>query len=122
MNVKAITLHYSVCALWSTPAHDDDDVEYLDETESELSDDALAEMEKDCQTFFDINKADLQMFTEQGYDEAAVGHDFWLTRNGHGAGFWDRDLGELGERLTQAAHDFGSCELYLGSDGQIHVE
>lgn len=24
------------------------------------------------------------------YDPAQVGHDLWLTRNGHGAGFWDR--------------------------------
>lgn len=24
------------------------------------------------------------------YDMAQVGHDLWLTRNGHGAGFWDR--------------------------------
>mgnify|MGYP000679953472 FL=1 len=22
--------------------------------------------------------------------EAQAGHDFWLTRNGHGTGFWDR--------------------------------
>ena len=121
MDIKKITLHYSICALWSTPAHDDDDVEYLDETEAELSDDALAEMEKDCQTFVNNNKSDLQLFAEQGYDEA-VGYDFWLTRNRHGAGFWDRDLGELGERLTQAAQEFGSCDLYLGDDGQIHIE
>lgn len=33
--------------------------------------------------------------------EARAGHDLWLTRNGHGAGFWDRDLGELGDRLTK---------------------
>ena len=122
MNVKAITLYYSACALWSTPADDDDDVEYCDELDAELSDETLAEMEKDCQKFCENNKSDLQLFAEQGYDEAAVGHDFWLTRNGHGAGFWDRDLGELGERLTKSAEGFGTSDLFLGSDGQIHVE
>src|SRR5690606_5349913 len=25
------------------------------------------------------------------YSDERFGHDFWLTRNGHGAGFWDRD-------------------------------
>jgi len=24
------------------------------------------------------------------YDAAQIGHDLWLTRNGHGVGFWDR--------------------------------
>lgn len=24
------------------------------------------------------------------YDTAQLGHDLWLTRNGHGSGFWDK--------------------------------
>jgi hypothetical protein len=40
-----------------------------------------------------------------------VGHDFWLTRNGHGAGFWDRGLGDVGERLTTAAKVYGAQDL-----------
>lgn len=24
------------------------------------------------------------------FDPAQIGHDLWLTRNGHGVGFWDR--------------------------------
>ena len=50
-----------------------------------------------------------------------AGHDFWLTRNGHGAGFWDRGLGEAGKKLTDAAHAFGECNLYLGDDDVIHL-
>lgn len=42
-----------------------------------------------------------------------LGHDFWLTRNGHGAGFWDRGLGQLGERLTKHAKWFGSVDLFV---------
>lgn len=34
--------------------------------------------------------------------------DFYLTRNGHGAGFWDGDYpDEIGEKLTEMAHSFG---------------
>lgn len=40
------------------------------------------------------------------------GHDLWLTRNGHGAGFWDRGLGELGDRLSEAARLLGGVDLY----------
>lgn len=35
------------------------------------------------------------------------GHDFILTRNGHGAGFWDRGYGAAGDRLTSAAKAYG---------------
>lgn len=38
---------------------------------------------------------------------ARAGHDYWLTRHGHGTGYWDRGLGELGERLTDAAKALG---------------
>ena len=40
-----------------------------------------------------------------------LGHDFCLTRNGHGAGFWDRGLGHLGEYLTEASKSFGTHEV-----------
>jgi hypothetical protein len=51
-----------------------------------------------------------------------AGHDFWLTRNGHGAGFWDGDWPEdVGERLTAASKTFGECFLYVGDDGRIHL-
>ena len=32
----------------------------------------------------------------EGYRDDQFGHDFWLTRNGHGTGYWDR--GELTAR------------------------
>lgn len=44
-----------------------------------------------------------------------AGHDFWLTRNGHGAGFWDGDWTEpAATLLTDAAKKFGEYNLYLG--------
>lgn len=49
-----------------------------------------------------------------------VAHDFWLTRCGHGAGFWDRGLGELGDWLTQQAKPYGEAALYVGDDGLLH--
>ena len=49
------------------------------------------------------------------------GHDFWLTRNGHGAGFWDRSdclPEDAGERLTDAAEKYGEVDLTV-DDGVI---
>jgi hypothetical protein len=41
-----------------------------------------------------------------------LGHDFCLTRNHHGAGFWDRGYGELGAWLTRVSEAMGSQSLY----------
>lgn len=39
----------------------------------------------------------------QGTAADYFGHDLALTENGHGAGFWDRGLGDLGDRLSEMA-------------------
>jgi hypothetical protein len=52
-------------------------------------------------------------------DSGQGGHDFWLTRNGHGAGFWDGDWPEeVGKRLTEASKKYGEVYLYV-QDGKI---
>ncbi|MCU9611740.1 hypothetical protein OEK97_27930, partial [Escherichia coli] len=51
-----------------------------------------------------------------------AGHDFWLTHNGHGAGFWDGDWPEpFATQLTNAANEFNEIDLYVGDDQQIHA-
>lgn len=56
-------------------------------------------------------------------DQASnLGHDFWLTRCGHGTGFFDRDLGDLGGWLTEVAVKFGNVDVYEGADGLLYLE
>ncbi len=52
--------------------------------------------------------------------EELVGHNLWLTAQHHGVGFWDRGLGELGDRLTDAAHAHPERDGYVGDDGLIY--
>jgi len=66
-----------------------------------------------------INQTPDEYTDEYGYTQ--VGHDFWLTRNGHGAGFWDRGLGELGDKLTSISKQFGESNLYEGDDGKLYL-
>ena len=40
-----------------------------------------------------------------------AGHDFWLTRNGHGAGFWDGDWPKYGEMFTKISKGFGAADV-----------
>ena len=49
------------------------------------------------------------------------GHDLALTRNGHGAGFWDRGLGEAGDTLTYWAESLDTLHIFHGHDS-IHPE
>lgn len=115
MKLDKFTQAYIECALWSSS---DDDGEPLDGvyTADDLSEKALQTMVDNCA---DFQRAQAGLL--EGLDEAKCGHDFWLTRNGHGAGFWDRGLGEVGEKLTEACRPYGSQDLCVGDDGNIHV-
>lgn len=58
-----------------------------------------------------------------GDPDGSAGHDFLLTRNGHGAGFWDGDWTDDGAAatfLTQTAKGFGNFSLYVGDDGKVY--
>jgi len=50
-----------------------------------------------------------------------VGHLLYLTQAHHGTGFWDRDLGEPGEILTEAARSLGERYWTVGDDGSLWV-
>jgi hypothetical protein len=106
---------YVKCALWSST---DDDGEPLDGlyTVDDIAPEALADMRTDVADFVSSNAADLD-----GIDDGQIGRDFWLTRCGHGAGFWDRGLGDVGDRLTASAKPYGESDLYIGDDGRVYV-
>ena len=46
-------------------------------------------------------------------------HDFILTVNGHGAGFWDGDW-KSGDKLTELCEGFREIEVYLGDDNLLY--
>ena len=51
-----------------------------------------------------------------------IGHDLWLTRNRHGAGFFDRGLEkEIEDKLEASAQALGECNLYAES-GKVFVD
>jgi hypothetical protein len=97
----------------------------------ELPQEILEELEQDCRDFLDEHTERLirgavrrsregygsRQYAEYGY--AMAGHDFALTRNGHGAGFWDRGLGFVGEALTSLAKPYGERTLMVALDGSV---
>jgi hypothetical protein len=122
--LKPMLEAYIECALWaSTHFEDENDANGtpMDQVDAELSDKARTQMESDCANFMDCCAEMIGDEWHAGQTFEQIGHDFWLTRNGHGAGFWDRGLGELGDKLSDAAKTFGSCDLYVGDDGMIYA-
>ena len=115
--MDTFTQAYVECALWSSTDGEDTP---LDQFDGEIAPETMSEIEADCAAFQEAYAELLDRAYEQpGYDASYAGHDFWLTRNGHGAGFWDRGLGEIGDELTKAAKTFGGVDLYIGDDELI---
>lgn len=112
---------YQECAEWSSRLCTDDggdsDAEFDSVDNNGWADDADAEALALCKEFAESNWADLgEVSAEQ------AGHDLWLTRNHHGAGFWDRGRGEAGRRLTDAAHACGGVYLWLDTEQRVRCE
>jgi hypothetical protein len=80
----------------------------------ELDEDFIRESTIDCLAFY----SNIQCYlNDDNYAQAA--HDFWLTRNGHGTGFWDRPeiYGKHhAKRFTELAESYG--EAYASFEGE----
>ena len=100
--------------LWSET---DDDGSPFDDTFS------ADEIEGDTDTFAEQLDAFVRdNWTDlEGTNPESCGHDFVLTRNGHGAGFWDGGWGDKGDRLTASCKPYGDASLYIGDDGALYL-
>lgn len=115
-SLDEFTRQFLETALWAECDHDKEDSPPLDNDYdiTDFSEETILKLKKDCDSFREDNA---ELLSQAGDDEQN-GHDFWLTRNGHGAGFWDRGLGEIGELLTKASKVYGSVFLYV-NNGEI---
>ena len=110
---ESMVRSYLETALWSSTDADNNDLP-MDDTYGvkDFTVAARQQAAKDCDAFvLACEEAGLgDALFQNGHDEA--GHDFWLTRNGHGAGFWDGDYGDDGDALTEIAKHFREVHLY----------
>ena len=121
LGMDEFTASYLESALWSSTDDDGTPLDAVKYSETELAPETVARFISDCARFRAINSALLEQASEH-QSEKRQAHDFWLTRNGHGAGFWDGDYPkDLGEALTKASETFGECDLYIGDDGLIYA-
>jgi hypothetical protein len=98
-DINQIIHHYLHCALWTEEL----DSFQLEDIHAKSVTQALA----DCNKFVEKAGSLLDNLTEE-----QIGHDFWLSRNGHGAGYWDRGLGEVGDKLTAICKEFKGMDVF----------
>ena len=114
--IQRIAYYYVDSLLWSIEVNFD---------RKDLSPDAVTTIIEDCTSFVNavIEKYGSK-FVEQYQVE--LGHDFCMTRNGEGLGFWDGDWDQLtddnGDWLTELANTYHQINPYYGDDNQIYLE
>lgn len=76
-----------------------------------------------CDAFLAVHGAELEAVIESNleYSYSDAGHDLFLTREGHGVGFWDRNLGHYGDVFTKYSEGLCSCNPYVGDDQLIYM-
>ena len=114
------SIAYIECAFWSSMTQGG---EPLDEAHdaSDLAPGTLETMLRDCDRFLATDAVKAAVKSAK-WNPSRAGHDFWLTRGGHGAGFWDGDCPEPhATALTEASKAFGECDLCVGDDGRIYA-
>ena len=113
---------YLECALWSSTGDDEAPLD-RDHDVSNVAGESRVKARKDCESFARANLTTILAcfdYARVGYDWSRVGHDLWLTRNHHGAGFCDRGLEVHGDALTKAAHAMGGSDAYVGDDNKVY--
>lgn len=117
--------HAKIAALWSTTGEDGaehEGVEYENLDAVFTPENVTGEAEEQLVALID------QFFEKTGdllndypMEASQIGHDLILTINGHGAGFWDRGLGELGNKLTKVCEELPEYQLYVGDDSKLYA-
>lgn len=112
--LDAFTFGYVSAAMWLLTDDDGHSLDYLGL--HDIAPETIAAAIEDCRQFQADNADDLRE-----YDSETAGADFWLTRNRHGAGYWDGDYSEPeASRLTDAANAYGETDWYVGDDGLVY--
>jgi len=115
--VETVVKEYLTTALW---AETDEEGDPLNDayTVADIDPESVGFARYDVAAFWATNREAIDALHALGFEDGQIAHDFWLTRNRHGAGFWDGDYPEPhASTLTDSAHAFGEQDMYPGDDG-----
>ena len=121
LDPKIIAQNYIIAALWAD-APEGTRPRAPRETEEkalQLARDFLRAIGPKCQEYLENNTEYFKHPDCRGRAEAAIGHDLWLTSQGHSVGFWDRralheDVRDFLTALAQRKEFTLEPEFYRG--------
>ena len=117
LNKETILKHYLFAALWTNELDDKN----LDDILPSSKTNSL----KDIEDFLQKSAEFLPAYDEHfgNTSEEQLGHDFWLSRNGHGAGFFDRYIdGFTEDKLQEIAGNFKERNVFVNELDHILIE
>ncbi len=112
---------YIETALWcscdiNNEENDDTSLENQGYSIDDFDSESLRKLQKDCCSFYTDN------FDKIKNDFERAGHDFFLTSNHHGTGFWDGDWDSvIGKELTEESHKYSEVNFWV-SKGKIYCD
>ena len=115
MNKETIFQSAIETLLWSECDDDGNPLDKNYEVE-DISEETCDKLRKDCDNFVEANKV---MLKESGLSDELIGHNFVLSRNGHGAGFFDAGCPHADE-LQRATKPYGTFGFYIGDDEKLY--
>ena len=88
-------------------------------SEENIEPDSKIQAYLDIKNFLQLaGPAAVEAINENGLEQ--MGHDIWLSRNGHGAGFFDKNYEpETEKKLMTIARDLKGVDLYLTDYNQL---
>ena len=118
-NIDIMTQAYIEAAIWSSTMDNEEpfDSQYSIDN---ICPQSYVRCMKACVDFCELARGLLAKWTP---DQA--GHDLWLSRNGHGTGFFDRthiDTKEICQALQQLTNRLGERYCYTLDDNTFGIE
>lgn len=108
--------------IWQATDLEGTPLDYLNFERDDIPSDQQETLIGEFRQFCQDNDSDIRDFmSATGLSLDNVAHDYILTRNGHGAGFWDRGAGDVGERLSDACQVWGEIDVYISDDGTLEI-
>jgi len=136
-DIDKVLVGYINVALWiEEDRYFDENIDIRNYSIDDFTEEEKTVIKIDIRKFFKLLETELEKigdkniirYINRNLDEETMGYDLWLTRNGHGSGFWSDELFDiefipdnnpygkpynLGEIMSQIAEKMGVDDLYF---------
>lgn len=129
-----VAILFAECDLNREDENDDTSLQDEGFTPEDFTDDARAALRAEALAFYWRNRRTLRAayaaqpahgahgYGENAYTPERAGHDLYFTSAGHGVGYWDRGLGDIGRALSDACPGYREFCAYVNDAGRVDID